>query len=439
MQNGSPVSLTAYWRLLQSNQNFRLLWLSQLISEIGDWLYMVAVYSLLLDLTGSARIVAFAFVLQVLPQCFTAPVAGVLNDRLSRRKVMMFTDWCRAFIVFAMLFTQTRQTIPLLYVLLFLETVCWAIFEPGRTAVIPNITNASEVLVANSMSSLTWSFTLAVGSAIGGVIAALLGRPTLFALNALSVTASALLIRRMKFHEPHAADLPALKPKDLVDFSPIAEGVRYVSRDKRMLATMFVKAGVGILGTNWVILPLLGEKIFPLAIPSGGMLAMSILMGSRGVGSLLGPIIANYFTGTDQRKFRIGILCGFVIGALGYALLGTAGALWTACLAVIIAHGGSSVSWVFSTTILQMSTDDKFRGRVFAAEAAFSMLTISIVSYSAGILADAGVRVRTLASGTGLLILVPVILWTLALRLWSEPARSLPAHSAAPGATPSDP
>src|SRR5258707_6926668 len=125
MNSESPVNIGAYWWMLKTNRNLRLLWSAQFISEIGDWLYMVAVFSLLLDLTGSARSVSFAFVLQVLPQCFVAPVAGILNDRLSRRRVMMATDWCRAVIVFCMLFTQTMATIPLLYVLLFLETVCW--------------------------------------------------------------------------------------------------------------------------------------------------------------------------------------------------------------------------------------------------------------------------------------------------------------------------
>src|SRR5438270_14102437 len=119
MENGSPVNLKAYWRIIQSNRNFRLLWFSQLISEIGDWLYMVSIYSLLLELTGSAKIVAFAFVLQVLPQCFVAPTAGVINDRISRKRVMMATDWCRAGIVFSMVFVQRRALLWVLYLLLF--------------------------------------------------------------------------------------------------------------------------------------------------------------------------------------------------------------------------------------------------------------------------------------------------------------------------------
>ena len=72
-------------QLVRGNRNFRLLWLAQMVSEIGDWLYAVAIYSLMLELTGSAQAVALAVVLQVLPQLLVAPTAGVLNDRLSRR------------------------------------------------------------------------------------------------------------------------------------------------------------------------------------------------------------------------------------------------------------------------------------------------------------------------------------------------------------------
>lgn len=89
----APISFRAYGRLLRTNRNFRLLWMAQIVSEIGAWLYSVAIYSLILELTGSARAVAFAFVLQVLPQCLTSPAAGILNDRLSRRRIMIVSDW----------------------------------------------------------------------------------------------------------------------------------------------------------------------------------------------------------------------------------------------------------------------------------------------------------------------------------------------------------
>src|ERR1019366_4222867 len=65
-----------------ANRNYRLLWIAQIVSELGDWFYTLAVYNLLLDLTGSkAQAVGLAVVLQVLPSTFAAPTAGVLNDR----------------------------------------------------------------------------------------------------------------------------------------------------------------------------------------------------------------------------------------------------------------------------------------------------------------------------------------------------------------------
>jgi MFS family permease len=420
----APVNLRAYGRLIHSNRNFRLLWMAQIVSEIGDWLYAVAIYSLILEVTGSAQAVAFAFVLQVLPQFFVSPTAGVLNDRLSRKRMMIVADWARAAITFSMLFVQSREALPFLYLLLFLETLFWALFEPGRNSVIPNITRSEEeTLVANGLSSTTWSFNLAVGSAIGGLIAAAFGRNTVFIVNAISFVISGLLLRGMTFRESHLENVPPFRTKDLFDFSPIAEGIRYVRRDSRLLATMFVKAGLGFMGTNWVLLPIFGERIYPVHIGSldpkaAGMLGMSLLMGCRGIGALLGPIGASRWSGNDQKRFRLGIVAGFVTGGIGYLLLGASGSLLGACVAVVIAHSGGSMCWVFSTTLLQLQTEDRFRGRVFSAEFAFNMLTLSATTYTAGLLADRGTSVYTLATWTGLLILLPGILWAIAQRLW---------------------
>ena len=129
-----------------------------------------------------------------------------------------------------MMFVQTRELLWVLYLLLFTETIFWALFEPARNAVIPSITTGPEQLVANGLSSTTWSFTLAIGSAVGGVLAAVYGRNTVFVLDALSFVFSAVLVRRMRFEEPHLTDLAPLRVRDLVDFTPIAEGVRYVRR-----------------------------------------------------------------------------------------------------------------------------------------------------------------------------------------------------------------
>src|SRR5260370_989921 len=125
------------------------------------------------------------------------------------------------------------------YLLLLLETLMAAFFEPARTSVVPNITAREDVLVANTLSSATWSVNLLIGASVGGVVAALLGRDAVFGLNALSFLVSAILIRGMSFEEPHAKASPPLRARDLWDHSPILEGMRYVRGNRRLFAPMF--------------------------------------------------------------------------------------------------------------------------------------------------------------------------------------------------------
>lgn len=420
-----PVSLAAYYRLVRENRNFRLLWWAQIVSELGDWFYAISIYSLLLELTGSAKSIGLAYVLQVLPQFFVAPAAGVVNDRMSRRRVMILSDLARAAIVLGMLLVRSPSLVWLVYLLLLLETVMWAFFEPGRSAVVPVIAREDELLAANALSSVTWSFNLAIGASLGGLAAAFLGREMVFLINALSFVGSAALIRAMRFPEEHLAHSRPFRVRDLTDFTPFWEGARYMLRDRRLLATLFVKGGLGLMGTNWVLLPIFGERIFPvrpseLGAQRAGMLGMSLLMGSRGVGALIGPLIGGYLLGREAARLRLGILLGFVAGALGYLALAAAPSLGWACAGVILAHAGGSTIWVFSTTLLQEQTEDRYRGRVFSADYALLSVTVSAVTYLAGVSIDLGVGVRTIAALTGALSLAPASLWALAQRLWRD-------------------
>ena len=414
--------LSRYYQLLRHNRNFRLLWAAQLVSEMGDWFYSLSVYHLLLELTGGrAQAVGLAVVLQVLPQTLAAPTAGVLNDRLSRRAIMIGADVARFFIVLGMLTVRTPGMVWLVYVLLLCETVGAAFFEPGRGGVIPNIVAEKEVLTANALSSTTWSFCLAAGASLGGLVAVKYGRDAVFLLNALSFLTSALLIRGMQFAEPHTVGRAPVQWRDLIDFRPVLEGARYIRSDPRLFATVFVKGGLGLLGANNVLLPIFGERIYPVRLAGvdphrGAMLGMSILMGARGAGALLGPLMSGRWAGDRQARLRSGILFGFLLAAAGYFWLGASTGLAIAAFTVMLAHAGTSSNWVFSTTLLQLYTDDRFRGRVFAADYGLCMLGISVSSYLASVVIDLGVPPRTLATALGCVMVLPAVAWAMALR-----------------------
>jgi MFS family permease len=420
----ASISLASYVRLLGANRNFRRLWLAQIVSEIGDWFYTLSIYTLLLQLTGHAGSVALALVLQVLPQTLVGPMAGVVNDRLRRKHVMIAADLIRCVVVLAMLLVRSRSTVWLVYPLLLAETTMAAFFEPARSSVIPNITAEREVLVANTLSSATWSVNLVIGASVGGVVAAFFGRETVFVLNALSFLVSAILIGGMRFAEPHAESAAPLRGRDLVDFSPVIEGIRYIRRHRTLFPAVFAKAGELMVGPSWVIFTVMGAREFAVHRPGintagGAMLGMSILLGGRGVGALVGPLISARWAGQRDHRLRLGILFGYLMISAGYGVLGASRSVWMAAVCAMIAHAGGSTVWVFSTTLLQLHSEDRFRGRVFAADLGLGSLTFAVTAYLAGVFLDFGFSARTVAVGTGLVMLIPAALFAFATRKWT--------------------
>lgn len=396
--------------------------MAQIVSEIGDWLYTLSIYTLLLQLTGHAGSVALALVLQVLPQTLAGPTAGVVNDRLKRKHVMIAADLVRFVVVLAMLLVRSRSMVWLIYPLLLAETTMAAFFEPARNAVIPSIADSSEVLVANTVSSATWSVNLMVGAAVGGVVAAFFGRDAAFVLNSLSFLASAILISGMHFAEPHAEHSSPLRPRDLVDFSPVLEGIRYIRAHRKLLPAVFAKAGELMVGPSWVIFTVLGAHEFALHRhgiddAGGAMLGMSILLGGRGLGALVGPLIAAPWAGHSDYRLRLGILFGYLGAAAGYMILGISANVWIAALSVTLAHAGGSTVWVFSTTLLQIHSDDRFRGRVFSADLGLGSFTFATTAYLCGRLLDAGVPARTMSTATGAAMVIPAAILSWALHL----------------------
>jgi hypothetical protein len=329
-----------------------------------------------------------------------------------------------------MLLVRSRSMVWLVYPLLVAETTMAAFFEPARSAVIPNIAARGEVLIANTLSSATWSVNLLIGASVGGVVAAFFGRDVVFVLNALSFLASALFISGMHFAEPHAESVATLKARDLVDFSPVLEGIRYVRNHRTLLPTVFAKAGELMIGPSWVIFTVMGEREFAvhwrgIDPARGAMLGMSILLGGRGVGALVGPLISARWAGSSDYRLRLGILFGYLTIALGYGSLGASRTVWLASACAMLAHMGGSTVWVFSTTLLQFHTDDRFRGRVFAADLGLSMLTIAAGAYACGRLLDWGISPRAVATGTGLIMLLPAGLWAWSMRANHKQTSSL--------------
>src|SRR3989442_704703 len=217
-----------YLSLLRRNRNFRLLFIGQAISQLGDWFNAVAVYALLLDLTGSATAVAWMMIVQFLPIAIVGPVAGVVVDRVDRRRLMIAADLIRGCLILGLLAVRRADQVWIAYVVMTLTLAASAFFEPARTATIPNITSRDELLPANALSSAVWSAMLAIGASIGGLVTAVAGRNIAFVINAASFFASAFFIARTQYDSTPAAGPRPTGILALTGVTDLIEGMRYV-------------------------------------------------------------------------------------------------------------------------------------------------------------------------------------------------------------------
>jgi len=408
-----------YLVLLRTNRNFRLLYIGQTISQLGDWFNSVAVFALLLDLTGSATAVAWMMIVQFLPVAVVGPVAGVVVDRVDRRRLMIAADLLRGALILGLLLVRSREQVWIAYVVMSLTVSATAFFEPARTATIPNLTSADELMPANALASATWSAMLAIGASVGGLVTAIAGRNVAFVVNAASFFASAWFIGRTVYNSTPPPAQPLKGLFALTGIPDLLEGLRYVRRHGHVAALMLVKAGWGLAGGILLLLTIFGQRIFPVAGSTAA--GIGVLYGARGVGAALGPIALRWILGQQPRTLRRSIGPAYFIVGVFYLALSAAPTLSLAALCVLCAHFGGSILWVFSTVLLQLEVPDRFRGRVFAAELALVTLTSSISSYWTGYELDqGGWSPRTMSFALGGLFFIPGALWLAIEWRWKD-------------------
>jgi hypothetical protein len=199
------------------------------------------------------------------------------------------------------------------------------------------------------------------------------------------------------------------------------------------MALLLVKSGWGLGGGVLLLLTVFGKQIFPLG--RDGAASIGLLYGARGLGALIGPLIAGAITSGAPRTMRQTITVAFFVSAAFYLLFAHSPVLAVALICVLGAHSGGSIQWVFSTTLLQMTVPDRFLGRVFALEMALLTLTMSVSTYVTGWGVDyPGLGARRMATVLGLAFAVPGVAWLL-LQRWldrSDSSRLQPLREVEP-------
>ncbi len=385
-----------YLKVLIENRQFRNLWAAQVVSQCGDWFNSIALYTLVLKLTGRTEALGLLLVAQFLPAALAGFWVGPLVDKFSRRTLMFACDLARAALALCFLIVTDARHLHLIYFLTILMVVCQALFEPARKAILPDLVAPREMVAANAVAGATWSSMLAFGAALGGLVTGLLGVRWGFCLNSLSFLLSAWFVRRLQVRESFGAASSQTK-------AGWGEALGYLKANRKAGLLASCKFLWCLSGGLTLVLTLYGNKIFPLG--KDGALSIGLFYACRGLGAAVGPFVAHRLGGSSLKEMEKALLPSFLVGGLGYFLLSQSQTMTAAMLCVVLAHLGGATSWVFSTTMLQLSLPSQVRGRVFSLEFTGLTLATATSSYLVGLAGDRGWSAPELAQAVAVTLL----------------------------------
>jgi MFS family permease len=375
-----------YLALVNQNPNFRSLWFGEIISLFGDWFNLIASASLVASLTSSGLAVGGLFVVRMLAPFLVSPIAGVVADRYNRKKLLILAGLVRAGIVLGLLLVRDPRHLWLLYVLTAAQLAVSGFFFPARNAILPDLVAGRELGAANALASATWSVMLAVGSALGGVMAGQWGIYPAFGVDSLTFVLSAFFISRIDYQRPsHLAEAEHSLRAGLRQY---LEGLRYLSQHKNVLAIALHKGALSLMasGAFQVVLVALAERVF--VIGQGGGTGLGLMYAMAGLGTGLGPILARKVTGDRERPLQLFLGGSYFIVMLGLLVIAPLASFGIVLFGSFLRAFGHGINWVFSTQLLMQKVPTQVRGRVFSSEFAVFTLASALGTAAGGWMLD---------------------------------------------------
>lgn len=409
----------AFVRLLRTNPNYRYAWFGQIVSEIGDHFNTIAVFSLVLERTGSGLVVSAVMLARAVPMILAGPIAGVALDRFNRKKLMIASDVVRG--VLGALFIACLAYEPLwpIYALSGLMMFASPFFTSGRTAILPAIASDAELHTANSLTQTTKAITVTAGTLLGGVSVAALGYEAAFLINAASFLFSGWMVallqapKNRSFHPRRA-----LTEQDVArPWHEYREGLSYMRRRPLVL-------GIGLLGVGWafgggaaqILFSLFGDQVFGL-----GATGIGAVWSAAGAGLLVGATIGHW-AGEKIRyegyKTLIGVC--YLFHGLTYIAFSQAGEFWLALVLVGLSRAGMGISMTLNQSQLLRHVADAYRGRVYSTIETMVWATMMISLTAAGVASET-MSPRTIGAAAGSCAVVAGAVW-----LWANASGRLP-------------
>ncbi|MGE3589264.1 MAG: MFS transporter [Ilumatobacteraceae bacterium] len=375
--------------MLRTNRDIRSLFIAQVVSYAGDWFAYVAFVGLVQEYTDSPLLVTLVYVAQSLPAFAMTAIAGPAADRFDRRTIIRTVSLVQAVAAAGLLLVRSAGTLWLGFGCLCVISALGSFVGPSAQAGVPNLArDDDELKQASLLFGSLWGAMLAVGAALGGLVSSIFGRETAFIANAVSFVVAALFVSVIRRPMQARRAETAQQTQRMRPVADMREAFSYARRDSVLLSLLASKAtfgmGAGIVG----LLAVLATDSL-----GGGDGATGLLLGARGLGVALGPLLVARLVGRSLSRLLTMSGCAGLAFGVCYLGLSVAPALALAVPVAFLAHLGGGAQWTLSTYGLQRRAPDHVRGRILAGDFGMVTLIITVSNLVAGVLADViGVR-----------------------------------------------
>lgn len=393
------------WQLL-SLRDFRLLWLGQSVSILGDQFYLVALPWLVLYLTGSGLTLGTVLLTAMLTRVAFQLVGGAISDMFSQRKMMIASSMVRAVVCLVLTALVMSNKIHLwhLFIIVAVFGMADAFFSPALKAFIPTVIDKGNLVAGNSLLSVSSLLAMFLGPSLAGLVIAIVGTGGAFAFDTASFVFVAFCLLLMK--NRYSVSVPEQKTTlenagKFPLFTSIKEGLRYTFREPtlRALITITVVVEFSFAGPFTVGLASLANTKF-----AGGAAAFGAMLSALGGGLLVGTLIV----GATHARHSFGKTILWLTTFLGFglAMLGLAPNLIWACVLMAVIGMVAGYIQVLVASWLQTKADPQMRGRVMSV-VMLSAYALTPLSYLlTGALTQINVSFMFIATGSLLLIML---------------------------------
>lgn len=412
------------FRKLLKNRDFLLLWAGQIISQLGDRLSQMALIGLVYAREGTTLQFAKILSFTIIPVFLIGPLAGAYVDKWDRRKTMYASDLLRCFLVLLIpVFLYNKDSFIWIYLIIFLAFSIGRFFIPAKLAIIPELVEKKELLIANSMINTTGMIAAVIGFGVSGIIVEKYGARTGFFLDGLSFFFSGLLIFLISKQTKGSIDFKKVR-KEIAKtikksvFLDIKEGFIYFLKNVELRATAsLIFLLWSALGAVYVVIIVFVQKTLNSVTKDLGFLIMFL-----GIGLFIGSIIYGRFGSRISRLktiFTCLILSGIMIVVFTLGLKQFPTTIVAISLALLLGLVVSPIM-IASNTIIHQASDNHMMGKVFSSFEIVMHLAFIIFMFLSSILAERFSPAKILISVGALVSISGTILFIYRPKKWLE-------------------